>query len=275
MALGPTFDRSLEQKDSRWFRILGFRNTRQLFFLQLVVAVSCSECIVCHFYISSSCLNPSKMNLQKDCLVTCKNLQLGGLQVVTSWFVQEFEGSFTWRWPWPLLGGVEMRFRSFHRPCFVVSDALWRVRHHCNWSQHRSNSGARSSMGFANQKNTETNHFLGEEKMMGNLRQVEEFVVDSASAEKHVKLCVAVDCLNTWITMFWGKVFCKPQEACRKKPIGDVCVCVCVCVCACVVFQCECWNIPQQSITGSLNSSRWITEDHCICNLPSAIPLQH
>ena len=74
---------------------LAFETPGNFFFLQLVVAVSCSECIVCHFYISSSCLNPSKMNLQKDCLVTCKNLQLGGLQVVTSWFVQEFEGSFT------------------------------------------------------------------------------------------------------------------------------------------------------------------------------------
>ena len=37
--------------------------------------------------------------------------------------------------------------------------------------------------------------------------------------------------------MFWGKVFCKPQEACRKKPIGDVCVCVCVCVCVRVLFS--------------------------------------
>lgn len=102
------------------------------------------------------------------------------------------------------------------------------VRHHCSWSQHRFKSGG-SSMGFAVSKKSKKLILYCEKRrwwgIWGKLKNLCWFC--KCRKILYVKWCVTVDCVNTWITMCRGEVFCKPQEACRKKPtIGDVSVSV-------------------------------------------------
>lgn len=234
MALGPKFNGSLEQKDSRWFRILGQTKHKTCFFSW---SLYCSDCMLFLHSIFLVWILPkwssvgqfatfcfATWTFKKDCWETSKTCNLGGFQVVRIW--GQLYVKMTMTYPWRC---GPMRFGYFRQlDDHVLFYGMCPVRHHCSWSQHRFKSGG-SSMGFAVSKKSKKLILYCEKRrwwgIWGKLKNLCWFC--NCRKLLYVKWCVTIDCVNTWITMCGGEVFCKPQEACRKKPtIGDVSVSV-------------------------------------------------
>lgn len=136
---------------------LAKQNTRHFFSLGACIAV-----IVCYFYIPCFLLHEPSKKIA------------GKLLRPVTWVgfkSSEFEGSFTWRWPWLILGGVvrwDLDTSVNSSTMFFLSDVPREAPLQLEPAPFQVRREQHGFRGFKKVK--ETDPLLWEEKMMGNLR---------------------------------------------------------------------------------------------------------
>lgn len=141
---------------------------------------ACIAVIVCYFYIPfflfESFQNGQLLdNLRHFALLHEPSKKIAGklLRPVTwvGFKSSEFEGSFTWRWPWLILGGVvrwDLDTSVNSSTMFFLSDVPREAPLQLEPAPFQVRREQHGFRGFKKVK--ETDPLLWEEKMMGNLR---------------------------------------------------------------------------------------------------------